>query len=169
MNEEESVIMATAKITPDQDSVICELHIAAPPERVFQAITDPKQVMQWWTSEQCQIESFSLEPRRGGRWTYDTKQTEMNINGISKFHCDGEVLEFDPPRVVAFTWIATWHEVPAQRTVVRWELTPEGKGTRARVTHSGLAQLPASRKDYSQGWVGVIGQLKKFVEMGHSR
>lgn len=156
--------MATAKITPDQDAVVCEIYIAAPPERVFQALIDPKQVMQWWTSEQCQIESFSIDPRRGGRWTYDTANSKMNVNGVSKFHCEGEVLEFDPPRVLAYSWIANWHEVPGQHTVVRWELTPEGKGTRARVTHSGLIQLPQSRKDYSQGWVGVMAQLKQFVE-----
>ncbi len=39
--------MATAKITPDQDSIVCEIQIAAPPERIFQALIDPKQVMQW--------------------------------------------------------------------------------------------------------------------------
>lgn len=156
--------MATAKITPDQDAVVCEIHIAAPPERVFQALIDPKQVMQWWTSEQCPIDAFSFEPRRGGRWTYDTKQAKLNVNGVSKFHCDGEVVEFDPPRVLAYSWIANWHEDKSQRTVVRWELTPEAAGTRVKVTHSGLAKLPLARKDYSQGWPGVVAQLKNFVE-----
>jgi hypothetical protein len=32
------------------------------------------------------------------------------------------------------------------------------------VTHSGLAEEPASRKDYSGGWVGVMENLKKFTE-----
>lgn len=156
--------MASAKITPDQDAVICEIYIAAPPERVFQALIDPTQVMQWWTSEKCQIESFSFDPRRGGRWSYDTKNTKINVNGITKFHCDGEVLEYDPPRVLAYTWMAIAHEDPSQGTVVRWELTPQGDGTRAKVTHSGLSQLPLSRTNYSQGWPGVITQLKNFVE-----
>src|SRR5512133_2377043 len=35
--------MATVGITPDQDAVTAEIFIAAPPERVFQAITDPAQ------------------------------------------------------------------------------------------------------------------------------
>jgi uncharacterized protein YndB with AHSA1/START domain len=156
--------MATAQITPDQDSVICELYIAAPPARVFQAITDPKQVMQWWTSEHCQIESFSLDARRGGRWSHDTKSSRINVNGINKFHCDGEILEFDPPRLLTYTWISNAHEVANQSTVVRWELSPEGNGTRVRVTHSGLSELPVSRQSYSGGWPGVIGLLKTFVE-----
>ena len=40
--------MATMAITSDQDAVVAEIFIAAPPERVFQAITDPKQMPQWW-------------------------------------------------------------------------------------------------------------------------
>jgi uncharacterized protein YndB with AHSA1/START domain len=156
--------MAKASLTPDRDAVISEVEIAAPPERVFQALVDQKQVMQWWTSDDCQIESFSLEPRQGGRWTYDTCPTKMNINGTSKFHCDGEVLEYDPPRVLAYSWIANWHDRPAQRTAVRWELAASKGGTLVRVTHSGLADLPVARKDYSGGWPGVLRDLKKFVE-----
>jgi uncharacterized protein YndB with AHSA1/START domain len=156
--------MATAILTPDQDAIISEIDIAAPPQRVFQALIEPKQVMQWWTSDDCQIESFRFEPHRGGRWSYETKQSKLNVNGVSKFHCDGEVLEFDPPRVLSYTWIANWHEDRAQRTIVRWELSASANGTRVKVTHSGLTKLPIARKDYSGGWPGVVEQLKKFVE-----
>ena len=156
--------MAKAIITPDQDAVISEIEIAAPPERIFQALVDSAQVLQWWTGEDCQIESFSLEPRKGGRWTYNTKPTKLNINGVSKFRCDGEVLEYEPPRVLSYTWMANWHDRPAQRTVVRWELAASKGGTLVRVTHSGLTHLPVARKDYSGGWPGVLQDLKKFVE-----
>ena len=40
--------MATIAVTPDQDAILAEIHIAAPPERVFQAISDPNQVKNWW-------------------------------------------------------------------------------------------------------------------------
>ena len=40
--------MATATITPDQTAVIAEIFIAAPPARVFQAISDPTQLPKWW-------------------------------------------------------------------------------------------------------------------------
>ena len=33
--------MATNVITPDQDAIALEVQIAAPPDRVFEAITDP--------------------------------------------------------------------------------------------------------------------------------
>ncbi len=156
--------MASLSVTPDQDCLVSEIQVAAPPERVFKALLDPKQVLQWWTGGECQIEDFAMEPHAGGRWRYDSKQSKLNVNGISKFHCEGEVLEFDPPRVLAYTWFANWHERPAQRTVVRWELAASRGGTLVRVTHSGLVDLPVARQDYSGGWPGVVEQLKKFVE-----
>jgi hypothetical protein len=33
-----------------------------------------------------------------------------------------------------------------------------------KVTHSGLTQEDAARKDYSSGWAGVLDALKKFTE-----
>jgi uncharacterized protein YndB with AHSA1/START domain len=156
--------MTSTLVTSDQDAIVSEIRIAAPPERVFAALIDPKQVMQWWTSDQCQIESFSFEAKPGGRWCYDTKEGKLNVNGVTKFHCEGEVLEYDPPRRLTYTWIANWHEDKARRTVVRWELSPAAGGTLVKVTHSGLAGLPIARKDYSGGWPGVIEQLKKFME-----
>ena len=40
--------MPVSQITPDQDAIVTEIEIAAPPERVFQALTDPAQLMLWW-------------------------------------------------------------------------------------------------------------------------
>jgi len=143
---------------------VCEIHIAAPPERVFQALIDAKQVMQWWTDEKCAIEHFELETKVSGHWLYNSKQSSMNVNGVSKFHCKGEVLEYDPPRLLAYTWIANWHEDKTRRTLVRWELKPMAGGTHLKVTHSGLAQETVARRDYSGGWQGVLDQIKRFVE-----
>src|SRR5262249_61652604 len=43
--------MASANVVPNQDSVVCETDIAAPPERVFAALTDPQQLLLWWGKE----------------------------------------------------------------------------------------------------------------------
>ena len=37
--------MPTAIVTPDLDAIVSEIHIAAPPERVFRALTDAVQQM----------------------------------------------------------------------------------------------------------------------------
>jgi uncharacterized protein YndB with AHSA1/START domain len=156
--------MATATITSDKDAVVSEIFIAAPPMRIFEALTDPRQVMTWWTSENCQIEKFDLEPRHGGKWVYESAKTRLDVNGVSRFHCAGEIIEYDPPRLLAYTWIANWHDDPGRRTVVRYELTAEEGGTQVKITHSGLIQEAAAHKDYSGGWSGVLKNLKRFVE-----
>lgn len=156
--------MATTKLTLGDDAIVTEIQIAAPPDRVFQALIDPKEVMSWWTGEQCAIEAFALEPKVGGRWRYDSKSSRLTVNGVSKFHCEGEVLEYEPPRLLSYTWIANWHDDKARHTVVRWELAAVAGGTRLKVTHSGLAQEPTARRDYGGGWPGVAAQLKTFVE-----
>jgi uncharacterized protein YndB with AHSA1/START domain len=66
--------------------------------------------------------------------------------------------------LLVYTWIANWHLDKQRKTIVRWELTPTGKGTHVKVTHSGLAPEAVTRDDYRGGWPGVLEKLKKHVE-----
>ena len=68
------------------DAIVSEIEIAAPPERVFKALTEEQQLILWWNDASCPI------------------------------------------------------------------------------THSGLAQLPVARKDYTGGWPGVVEKLKTYIE-----
>jgi uncharacterized protein YndB with AHSA1/START domain len=156
--------MAQVVITPDQDAITSEVDINAPAERVFQALTDPQQMLRWWNSDECQTKFFEMDARPGGKWGFGTEPSTLNVNGVSRFFCQGEIVEFDPPRLLAYSWIANWHDDKSRRTIVRWELTPTKDGTHVKVTHSGLAQETAARKDYAGGWPGVVEALKKFVE-----
>lgn len=167
--------MAAARVTPEQDSVSQEIEIAAPPDRVFKALTDAKQLFTWWGAEpSVELSTFEMDARKGGKYLYRCKPKagadfgevgeQLKKQGSGEFICHGEVLEIDPPRLLVWSWIANWHEHPDARTTVRWELTPTKTGTRVRVTHSGLVQEPISRKDYGQGWVGVLQLLKNFLQ-----
>ncbi len=156
--------MAQVVVTPDQDAIVSEVEVKAPAERVFQALSDPRQLKLWWNSDECQTEFFAMDTRPGGQWRFGTRKSNLNVNGVNQFFCQGEVLEFDPPRVLAYTWVANWHDDKSRRTIVRWELTATQDGTHVKVTHSGLAQEAVARKDYSGGWPGVVEMLKKFVE-----
>jgi uncharacterized protein YndB with AHSA1/START domain len=153
--------MEATSARADQDAVVCEIRIAAPPERVFQALMDPKQVMEWWRNEKVSIGFFELEPKLGGRFRYETRET---VDGVNKFRVEGEVIQFDPPRLLAYTWFANLHQDKTLRTVVRWELTPLSGGTLVKLTHSGLAQEPATREGYSTGWPGLMVRLRQFAE-----
>ena len=56
-------------VTPDKDAVISEVQIAAPPERIFQALTSSDSLMRWWNGEggPCRVKVWEIEPRLGGR------------------------------------------------------------------------------------------------------
>jgi uncharacterized protein YndB with AHSA1/START domain len=55
--------MATPQQSPDSHEIVSEIHIAAPCERVFQALVDPSQVVQWWG--QAGIYRCRKRPARG--------------------------------------------------------------------------------------------------------
>jgi uncharacterized protein YndB with AHSA1/START domain len=152
--------MAKASITPDRDAVISEVEIAAPPERVFQALITREHALQWGASEAYQMTRWEFEPRVGGRWHFTSHET---ASGKDYDH-HGEVVEFDPPRGMAYTWFANFHKDPSHPTLVRWELTPTASGTRVKVTHRGLANMPDECEAYSQGWPGLLEALKSFAE-----
>ena len=152
--------MATTHITPDQDAVVSEVCIVAPPERVFQAIVEREQALQWGTNPTFQVIESELDPRLGGKWT----SVSVEQGSSRKYEHHGEVVEISPPRLLAYTWFANWHEDPSHQTTERWDLSPASGGTRLKVTHSGLAQLPDACKAYSQGWLGLVASIKAFVE-----
>ena len=160
---------------PDQDTVVVEIEIAAAPQRVFQALTDQKQLFTWWGKEPSVVlTKFDMDGRKGGKYRFVCHAAtgashgevgqQLERNKQQEFECRGEVLEFDPPRLLVWSWTANWHEHPAQATTVRWELIPTPKGTRVRVTHSGLRNENIARKDYGQGWQGVLALLQGFFE-----
>lgn len=167
--------MATATITPDQDTIHAEIFIAAPPERVFQAMTDPNQMPKWWGQQGVyHITEWKAELRPGGKWS----TVGVNADG-SPFRVEGEYLEVNPPRLLVYTWIASW--TGPLKTVVRWELEPRdvhglqhrgpqkmGTGTVAKLHHSGFAAEPEAIKSHSQGWIQVLGWMQAFVEKGET-
>ncbi len=153
-----------SSITATDDRIVAEIRIAAPPERVFKALTDQGELALWFTNPECPVKVWEMDARLGGRYRYATKKGTVVVNGVSEFECHGEILEFDPPRLLTYSWIANWHNAKSPRTVVRWELAPYAAGTHLKVTHSGLDQDDVARKDYGSGWPGVLEMLKNFTE-----
>jgi len=151
-------------ITPDQDAIVAEIDISAPPSRVFEALTHPDQLARWFTNPDCPAKFWKMDARLGGSYSYASANTKLVINGVNEFKCHGEITEIDPPRLLVYTWFGNWHLDPERKTTVRWDLTPTASGTHLKVTHSGLAEESVARKAYSGGWPGVVELLKQFVE-----
>jgi len=129
--------MANKAVVSEQDAVVIEIEIAAPPERVFQALTDVKQLEQWWRSPICETTPGRWILARGGKWGFETTPGSQSVNGVNEYKCRGEILEYMPERLLVYTWIANWNDQPDSVTVVSWDLKAIPGGTRVRVTHSG--------------------------------
>jgi uncharacterized protein YndB with AHSA1/START domain len=153
--------MATSRVTPGADEIIIEIHIAAPPERVFQAISDPRQIPQWWgQTGMYRCTEASVDLRVGGKWR------NGGVTGESgQFDAHGEYLEIDPPRLLVHTWIASW--TGDVKTIVRWELEPSKGGTLVRIRHTGLAAHPGLSESY-KGWPTILSWLRDLLERGET-
>ncbi len=152
---------ATGRVS-NGDEIVSEIHIAAPPERVFQALVDPKQVVKWWGGQgegqsfRCTV--FECDLRRGGKW----RSAGVDAQG-HPFEVVGEYLEVDPPRLLVHTWVASW--TAQVKTTVRWELERTRNGTLVRHRHSGLAAHPELGKSF-RGWPRMLAWLQALLEHG---
>lgn len=140
------------------DSIVGEVFIEASPEAVFAALTDPKKLATWWGDDATyHADQWTIDLRVGGKWRSEGKSVQGQA-----FTVEGEYLEIDPPRVLAYTWRPSWTETPPTR--VRFELTAEKNGTRLEVTHSGFSGYENARQNHAMGWPTVLGWLQKFAE-----
>jgi uncharacterized protein YndB with AHSA1/START domain len=124
------------------------IRIEAPRERVFALITEVPPASRWFPTT-------ALEPRVGGRFAAGWE---------SGHRVEGEVTEFDPPRVVAYTW--EWREQPVgSPTEVRWELDEDGDATVVRLSHTGFREQ-GHRESHNGGWGHYAQRLKTIAEGG---
>ena len=146
-------------VSTGADALVNEIYIAAEPERVFQALIDPAQVPEWWGQKGVyRCETFEADLRVGGEW----RMAGSGRDG-GPFQIKGKFLEVDSPRLLTYTWIATW--TGSVQTTVQWELTATENGTRVTITHSGLRAHPELAQSY-RGWPMLLAWLQAFLEKG---
>jgi uncharacterized protein YndB with AHSA1/START domain len=88
----------------------------------------------------------------------------IDSNG-RQFEVLGEYLDFDPPRLLASTWRATW--TGDVETKVRWELERTETGTVVRIRHSGFGAHPKLGQRYCE-WPRMLGWLQALLEKGET-
>ncbi|MDT3443639.1 MULTISPECIES: SRPBCC domain-containing protein [unclassified Pseudofrankia] len=142
-------------------SIERELHIDATPEVVYEVISSPEHVREWWTDD------AELDPVPGatGAFTFgDPTVPGAKIVPLT-------VLEADPPRRFAFRW--AYDEGPATETnsfLVTFDLVPSGDGTLVRFKETGFrergweaAVLEEAYLDHVRGWDQFLPRLVTYA------
>jgi uncharacterized protein YndB with AHSA1/START domain len=95
---------------------------------VFEAMTRPEHVKQWWgrLGEGYSVPVCEIDLRVGGRWRFVNRHPKGEV----AFH--GEYREITPPSRLVFTEI--FEQFPDTVSVVTTELTEEGGRTQLIVT-----------------------------------
>lgn len=138
------------------DNVVVKQRVNAPVERVWNAITDKSQMREWYFD----IPDFAPEPHTEFAFYAGSEEDQYH------HHC--EVLEVVPQQKLKHTW--AYPEISKDKTLVKWELQPDGDGTMVTLTHKGLENFDHLGKDFQHesfenGWNEIVTKnLKSFVE-----
>jgi uncharacterized protein YndB with AHSA1/START domain len=142
-------------------SIERELRIDATPEVVYEVISSPEHLREWWP------DGAELDPVPGatGAITFgDPTAPDARIVPLT-------VLEADPPRRFAFRW--AYDEGPATETnsfLVTFDLVPSGDGTLLRFKETGFrergweaAVLEEAYLDHVRGWDHFLPRLVTYA------
>lgn len=141
------------------DQISRHIRIAAPPERVWQALLDPGEFGAWF---RVALDGpFTVGRTTTGRMTYPGHEG-------APWASLTEVIE--PPRRLVFRWPHPGESGDRTYwTMVSFTLEPEGGGTLVTVTETGFAAMPGhlrrSRlRDNGTGWDIQTANLKRHVD-----
>ena len=139
-----------------EDTIVQEILIHAPAEKIFSALTDPQALLKWWGVEgKFRVIRLDSDLRPGGKWFM-----ELTSSTCASKTVHGEYRRIDPPNALTYSWIRD--QISPLVTEVRWDLEREGASTRVRVTHSGLV-TPELRSTHD-GWPIILGLLQAHAE-----
>jgi uncharacterized protein YndB with AHSA1/START domain len=129
--------------------IVRSAEVRATPERLFELLTEPAALVQWWP------DVAELEPRLGGRVRMTFRGGESVVTG--------EVTRYEPPRSLGLTWIRA--ESPGVTTQIEFTVTAVDPGrSRVEVVHSGWEQAPELRPLHDAGWAHFLGCLTDLAE-----
>ncbi len=138
-----------------------ELYIEASPEIVFDVISSPEHVREWWPDEA----NYEAVPGARGEIVFGDPAAD---GGVAAF----TVLEVEPPRTFSFRWTHPADEVAAvgNSLLVTFDLTPSGPGTLLRMTETGFrelgweaAVLEQQYREHVTGWDYYLPRLTAYV------
>ncbi|PWU05057.1 MAG: SRPBCC domain-containing protein [Bacteroidetes bacterium] len=128
---------------------VIERILDAPIERVWRALTDNNELQQWY----FKFPEFKAAPGFEFQFLGGT-ETKQYLHLC-------KVTEVVPGKKLTYSWRYEGYE---GNSFVTFELFPEGKKTKIKLTHAGLETFPAAnpdfdKKNFAMGWEQIIGTI----------
>lgn len=131
--------------------ILQDFPIAASPQRVFEAVSTPALIDEWWTVRS------SGQPAVGA--TY-----ELDFGPEHRWRA--EVTKADPG--TAFELRLTSADADWTGTTVGFELAPSANGTQVRFAHRGWPEANAHHRVSCHCWAMYLRILRRHIEYGES-
>jgi uncharacterized protein YndB with AHSA1/START domain len=139
-----------------------EIHIDASPEVVFDVVSSPEHLREWWPDE------VELPAVPGGSGRIGFGDVSQGGGKWVQF----AVIDAVPPRRFSFRWTHAEGEsaAPGNSNLVVFELEPAGRGTLLRMTESGFRErgwdeTTVARKytEHAAGWDVFLPRLPEYA------
>jgi uncharacterized protein YndB with AHSA1/START domain len=123
---------------------------AAPPERVWTALTDVEALAAWFWPAQLET-TVTADVRVGGAYRIESIGADMAISGHYR--------EISAPERLVMSW--RW-DGEDEESVVTIDLSPNGTGTELRLAHD---RLPDDRAGelHAEGWNDCLDRLPAWL------
>ena len=142
-------------MSKEKTSFVYVTYIRSTPEKVFEAIREPKIARRYWGHENVS----DWQP--GSDWQHVRASEERTVNIV------GKVVEVVPPTRLVITWASPSQAAdPHAYSRVTFEIASYEDMVRLTVTHDELETGSAMAKGIQQGWPIVLSSLKSLLETG---
>jgi len=137
----------------DKPQFVYVTYIASSPEKVWNALIDPKMTEKYWQNENVS------DWKPGSRWEHRGFDKDRTLRLV------GKVIESSPPRRLVLTWALPADEAREEKhSRVTFEIEPAAGVVRLTVTHEHFEPGSQMFESIKEGWPKVLSSLKSLLE-----
>ena len=129
-------------------------YYAAPPERVYSALTESNELIRWFADK------ASVVPRKGGAF---------RLTWSTGYSMRGKVKSVDPGKRLQIAWVDRFERGKVFETEARFVFVKRGRGTQLTVIHRGFKsgkKWVALYGSIQSGWAYYLTNLRSVLEHG---
>ena len=132
------------------DDRVYEVEVTASADAAWAALTEPDTVKRYY---------YGTSPRT----TWEVGAPIDFVDDDGDVQLTGVILEFEPPRRLAHTFIATWYGERDDQGSLHWEVAPTATGARITLVHRGARAETREGAETSGGSREIVEALRDLL------